>query len=155
MNGPFHVVGEDDFSWNAATRGHVLRKLGGVIGAPYLRGAKWRLKEENPTTPIDCSGLVRWALSHGDALVPEGSFNQYKLAWKINSRKHLQPLCFGFGDLHEPFGLVDHVNIVFDDKHVIEARADFGRVVLRPIKNWEKQRGFLGWHYLVRLKDYD
>lgn len=136
----------DKFKWGIAEKTKILSALVNVEGSPYKLGAKWPDCEPEPTGPVDCSGLTRWAFSLCGLFLPHGSFNQIKVCKPIV--KNASPLCLGFADLHPPIGLPDHVNIVLDKKYVIEARADYGKVVLRPISAWEAQKGFLGWHYL-------
>ncbi len=136
----------DDFKWTIAERTKVLSALVEAEGAKYKLGAKWPKCEPNPTGPIDCSGLVSWAFSICGLFLPDGSFNQIKVCKPFPGNP--VPLCLGFADLHPPAGVVDHVNIVLDKTYVIEARADFDKVVLRPVVNWQKQKGFLGWHFI-------
>lgn len=143
-------AGKDKFKWGDYDRALVLKALRGVIGAPYLLGGKWPDGEKQPSGPIDCSGLVRWAFSISNVWLPHGSFEQIKVCepWPFKNRK-AEPLCLGFADLHPPAGVVDHVNIILDEESVIEARADYGAVILRPREKWEHQLGFKGW-YRVR-----
>ena len=137
----------DKFTWDHVQQGWVLEELKEMLGRPYERGAKWKDGERQPFGKIDCSGLVRWAFSLRGLLLPHGSFNQIAVCKKWPHPIPV-PLCLGFADLSGADGVVDHVNIVFNADSVIEARADFGKVVRRPISNWEKQKGFLGWHYV-------
>jgi cell wall-associated NlpC family hydrolase len=141
------AAGVDKFEWGDYDRALVLKALRSVIGMPYQRGAKWPECEPKPTGPIDCSGLTRWAFAQGGVLLPHGSFEQIKVCqpWPFRNRAP-EPLCLGFADLHPPAAVADHVNIILDDENVIEAREDYGGVVLRPRSKWEHQRGFMGWY---------
>lgn len=150
-------------AWNDDEIKRVLILLTAQLGKTYAIGGpdkngQWVVRGKpsisnlNPDN-FDCSGLSRWIIAQGRdeygkvMVLPDGCREQIKVCRALANEPRL-PLDLGFAALHhqEP----DHVIIVADEAHVIEARGqqqgkDYGKVIQRPIPIWEAQKGFLGW----------
>ena len=121
----------------------VIHEAGRMLGRPYLLGAKWKLDEPNPTGPIDCSGFVRWALSRGGIVIPDGSYDEILACHKDVG----EPLPGDLGFFKSKEGVIDHVGLVYDDYIVIEARGEpYNEVIIRPKRKWEAYELFAGWY---------
>ncbi len=123
------------------------------LGRPYKMGGKLHLGDPEPDKkmPVDCSGLTRWAYSTEGIYIPEGSGNQYVHSYPADAIIG----ALGFFKNKEK---VYHVGIMIDEKQVIEARAqetgkDYGKVILRPRRNWEAYPFFSGWRLPDALRD--
>lgn len=117
----------------------------GMLGRPYLLGAKWRPEENNPQGPIDCSGITLWSYGRDGVVLPDGSYNQFLQCVPCSN-----PLPADLGFFRNAEGNIHHVGMINDEDTVIEARgAPYNAVILRPRKNWEAWPEFTGW---MRLK---
>lgn len=101
------------------------------LGKPYRLKAEWPLNKVDPPD-WDCSEMVEWCLGQHGIYVPDGSFNQYAFMEPV---AHPWPGTFFFG-ASDDLATINHVNFVLDAYYVIEARADKGKVVLRPVSAW-------------------
>ena len=119
------------------------------IGAPYLLGGEWNLKDPNPKGPVDCSEFIEWAYAQGGARIPDGAHNQY-----LASEPDLEqrPGAVGFFKTGE--ANCHHVGMLFDAENVIEARGKpYNEVILRPRQRWELWRDFTGWRRFKKLEN--
>lgn len=136
------------------------------LGKPYWLGKKWEpltqfpcSKQDwspDPKGPIDCSGYARWVAGRAGIIFPDGTWHQIRACKKL-SLAVPRPLDLGFADL-DSSGEPDHVVVALSAEEVIEARGcskhtghtagtcPFGKVVIRPVEKWNKQKGFLGWY---------
>lgn len=122
----------------------------GVVGRPYLLGAKWDLGAPVAALrgPIDCSGFSRWVLSLAEIALPDGSYNQIKTCTKLAAALQSNPPPLALGFYQPPDSQsVDHVVVSCGNGVVIEARgAPYDQVILRPAAAWLSQPGFLGFY---------
>lgn len=116
----------------------------------YVVRGKPGINNPNPRD-FDCSGFSRWIIAQGldenkrCIVLPHGCVEQIKFCRPL---AHQAPrrLDLGFASLHSSDGSPDHVIVRYDDYDVIEARGEpRNMVIMRPIKVWENQKGFLGW----------
>ena len=122
----------------------MLHEAGRMIGRPYLLGAKWKLNEQNPVGPIDCSGFVRWVYSRGGIAIPDGSYDQI-----LSLHKEVgEPFAGDLGFFKSPStGQIDHVGMLYDPFCVIEARGvPYNEVIIRPRSRWQNYEYFTGWY---------
>ena len=113
------------------------------LNLPYKMGSKWMITNPDPTTPIDCSGFVRWVWGRMGVKIPDGSWNQMQATRVL---KPGEPVLVGDVGFFQKDGSIHHVGLVYDDGNMIEARGqmilstgeDAGeRVLLRPRAKWE------------------
>lgn len=121
-----------------------------MIGTPYLLGSKWAPGTpcEALRTPVDCSGLSRWALAFDGIELPDGSFNQIAVCTRLPDDQQQNPPARSLGFFKAPSAsAVDHVVISTGTGVVIEARgAPYNSIILRPVAAWNAQPGFLGFY---------
>lgn len=123
------------------------------LGRPYKFGGKLFLGDPAPDMkiPVDCSGFTRHVYSCVGIYIPEGSGAQYVHSYPADAAVGV----LGFFKDKER---VYHVGLLLDEKNVIEARApeagkDYGRVILRPRRNWELYPRFSGWRWPDAIRD--
>lgn len=129
----------------------IVNKARTRLGDLYKLGAKWNVHDSNPQGPIDCSGFTRWCYFQGSGiLIPDGSYFQYGASVPCS-----RPDIADLGFLKSDTGQIDHVGLVLDDEHMIEAHGHtiLGneppmQVVIRKRKDWEALSHFAGYRTL-------
>jgi len=122
-----------------------------LVGKPYRFGEEVNLKETDPANikAIDCSELVEWLFAQVGIIVPDGSYNQFKVSNPVQGDIKIGDL--GFKWVPETKS-IHHVGVWIGDT-VLEAKGkDFG-VVLTPRADYEKSTHFAMWRRLTAVVD--
>jgi cell wall-associated NlpC family hydrolase len=122
-----------------------------LVGKPYRFGEEVSLKETDPSkiSAIDCSELVEWLFAQVGIVVPDGSYNQFKVSNPVAGDLRTGDL--GFKWIPETHA-VHHVGVWIGDT-VLEAKGKAWGVVLTPRKDFEASPHFAMWRRLSNIKD--
>lgn len=122
-----------------------------LLGVPYNFGEEVNLKDSDPThiKALDCSELVEWLFTQVGLLVPDGSYNQFKVSKPITGDLLVGDLAFKwYPDTHS----IHHVG-VWIGEGVLEAKGKDWGVVLTPRKEFEASTHFAMWKRLSQISD--
>jgi cell wall-associated NlpC family hydrolase len=125
-----------------------------LLSIPYEFGAEWSEFDKIPSN-LDCSELVEGCFNHFRLKMPDVSQNQFNFT--IDAPKpNIGDLAF-FGREGKT-NKIYHVGLIYDETHIIEARAfdpyasfKTGEVILRPRIRWENYKNFCGYRSHPKL----
>lgn len=122
-----------------------------LVGKPYVFGSETNLKDPDPShiKSLDCSELVEWLFAQIFIVIPDGSYNQFKVTRAIKHDPQIGDLGFKW---HPENKQVHHVGIYLKD-NVIEAKGNAWGVVLTPKAVFEKSPDWAMWRRLNQIID--
>ena len=122
-----------------------------LVGKPYIFGAETDLKDPDPAhiKSLDCSELCEWLFAQIGIIVPDGSYNQFKISSPIKGEPIIGDMGFKWIPETE---VVHHVGI-FLVSDVIEAKGKAYGTVLTPRKWFEGSSHFAMWRRLNAIHD--
>jgi len=122
-----------------------------LVGKPYVYGSETNLKDPDPShiQSLDCSELVEWLYAQVYIVVPDGSYNQFRVCRPITGEPQIGDLGFKW---HPDTQEVHHVGIYLKD-YVIEAKGKKWGVVLTPRADFEKSPDWAMWKRLNQIED--
>lgn len=137
-----------------AIRKNLVANAAKLLGIPYRRGAEWTHFDVLPEE-LDCSEMVEGVYTLQGLKMPDGSWNQFAFTVPAATPKIGDLAFFGRGGRPNE---IYHSGIVYDDFQIIEcrdfdpnARFETGRIILRPRKNWEAYKNFVGYRAHPKL----
>lgn len=122
-----------------------------LVGKPYVFGVETNLKDPDPAhiQALDCSELPEWLFAQIFIVIPDGSYNQFKVSRPITGDPQIGDLGFKW---HPDTQSVHHVGIYLKD-YVIEAKGKAWGVVLTPREKYEKSPDWAMWRRLNQIQD--
>lgn len=123
-----------------------------LVGKPYVFGSEVNLKDPDPVhiKSIDCSELVEWLFAQIGIVVPDGSYNQFKVSHPVKA-DDLRIGDLGFKWIPETHS-VHHVGVWIGET-VLEAKGINYGTVLTDRKTFEASEHFAGWRRLNVVAD--
>lgn len=124
-----------------------------LVGKPYNFGVEVNLKETNPDNikALDCSELIEWLFAQIDIVVPDGSYNQFKVCNAVPSDKVL------IGDLGFKWNpdthVIHHVGVYLGDNQVLEAKGINYGVIISDKEKFQESLHFARWGRLKQIQD--
>lgn len=122
-----------------------------LVGKPYNFGVEVDLKEHDPAkiAALDCSELVEWLYAQVGIVVPDGSYNQFKVSQEVSGDLLIGDLGFKW----DPETHVIHHVAVWLDGTVLEAKGKSWGVVLTEKQKYEESSHFAMWRRLKTIQD--
>lgn len=122
-----------------------------LVGKPYNFGEEVNLKDPDPLhiKAVDCSELVEWLFAQIGIVVPDGSYNQFKVSNTIAGDPIIGDLAFKWIPETQS---IHHVGVWVGDS-VLEAKGKQWGVVLTPRTEFEKSSHFAMWRRLQTIVD--
>ena len=143
-----------DESQKTLIRHDLMESARKLLGVKYEFGAEWTKYEFIPES-IDCSEMVEGIYTLHKLKMPDGSQNQFNFTVPVPAPRVGDLGFFGRGRSDNQ---IYHVGMVFDKTVVIEARGfdptakfETGKIILRPIWNWQNYKNFTGWRSHPKL----
>lgn len=124
--------------------------LDAQVGKPYVFGYEVALPDKDPSS-FDCSELVEWFFYQFGISVPDGSYNQFKVAVPLDKLPTNYPQPFDLGFLRHANGQIHHVVLYYGNGCIVHAKGTGHGVIKESAQLYvDRNRAeWAGWRRIV------